>query len=197
MAYIIEVEPGENVLLDVSFRASQKEIVHRASEKPEDLRMAISDRAFYFAAKRFVVSGDPTYFRRVPKDQVSEVRVQSLRPYGLWVAAALMVAAGLVTEVLMMWPLVTQAPGTFRVSGWPLAVLVGGLVLPLAAKGRQRLVVQMLKGRFKWDPPLVVDRASKQRIVATLDDILKACRTAGVQVTDDRCPAEPKTFHTA
>src|SRR5207253_164796 len=101
--------------------------------------------------KRFVVSGDPTYFRRVPKEQVKEVRVQSLRPYGLWVAAALMVAAGLITEILMMMPLVEQIPGRYRVSGWPLAILVGGLLLPLAARGRQRLVMQMEKGRFRWD----------------------------------------------
>jgi hypothetical protein len=197
MAYIVEAEPGENVLLDVEFRASQKDIVYRASQRPPDLRMAISDRAFYFAATRFVVSGDPTYFRRVPKDQVREVRVQSLRPYGLWVAAALMVAAGLVTEILMMWPLVTQIPGTYRVSGWPLAILVGGLVLPFASKSRQRLMIQMVKGRFKWEPPLVLDRASKQRIAATLDDILKACQAGGYQVVDDRSPADPQAYRTA
>lgn len=197
MAYVMELEPGENVLLDVTFRASDKDIVRRSSQRPPDLRMGISDRAFYFAATRFVVSGDPTYFRRVPKDQVRDVRVQAVRPYGLWVMAALMVIAGLVTEVLMMWPLVTQVPGTYRVSGWPLAILVGGLLLPFAARGRHRLVIQMVKGRFKWDPPLVIDRGSKQRIAATLDDILKASRAAGVQVIDDRGTAGAGAYRTA
>jgi hypothetical protein len=197
MAYVIESEPGENVLLEVCYRASQKDTVYRASERPPDLRMAISDRAFYFAANRFVVSGDPTYFRRVPKDQVREVRIQPLRPYGLWVAAALMATAGLVTELLMMWPLVMQIPGRYRVSGWPLAILVGGLLLPLAGKGRLRLIVQMVKGRFKWDPPLVVDRASKQRITALMDDIQKASRAGGFQVVDDRCPAEAQALRPA
>ena len=48
------------------------------------------------------------------------------------------------------------------------------------------MVMQMARGRFRWDPPLVVDRASKQRIAATLDDILAACRSAGIQVSDER-----------
>jgi hypothetical protein len=186
MPCVIEPEPGEHVLLDLAFRASDKQTVSRTAEKPDDLRLGISDRAVYLPAKRFVVSGDPCYFRRVPKDQVRLVQLQTLRPYALWIAAVLMVLAGLVTEVLMMMPLVMQIPGKYKVSGWPLAILVGGLLLPLAARGRLRLVMHLTRGRFRWDPPLVVDHASKRRIAATVDDILTACRSAGLQVSDER-----------
>src|SRR5437899_1214811 len=84
----------------------------------------------------------------------------------------------------LMLPLVTQARGTYQVSGWPLAILVGGLLLPIAGKGRARLVVHLAKGRFGWNAPLVVDRASKQRIAAALDEIVAACRKAGFPVSD-------------
>jgi hypothetical protein len=206
MAYIMELEPGETVLLDLDFQVSQQRnagvtaassALAREAKKQERLRIGISDRAFYLPATRLVFSGDPTYFRRVPREQVAEIRVERLRPFGLWIAAALMVAAGLAVEIIMMWPLLTQAPGTYTVSGWPLAVFVGGLLLPLAARGRQRLAIQLKKGRFGWNAPLVLDRASKQRIAATLDDILKACQAGGYHVVDDRAPADPQAYRTA
>jgi len=115
----------------------------------------------------------------------------------MWAAAALMVLAGLATEIAMMWPLVTQMPGTYRVSGWPLAILVGGLVLPFAARGRQRLAMRLNKGRFGWNAPLVLDRASKQRIATALDEVLKACQAGGYQVVDERRPTEPQAYRTA
>lgn len=198
MAYSIEAEPGEKVLLDLDFQVSARpsagftagsRALARESNKRERLRLGVSDRALYLPATRFVVSGDPFYFRRVPREQVHEIRVQRLRPYGLWIAAAVMVAAGLIVEILMMTPLVTQSPGTYQVSGWPLAILVGGLLLPIAGRGRSRLVIQMAKGRFGWNSPLVIDRASKQRIAAALDEVLKACRGADLQVSDERALA--------
>jgi hypothetical protein len=133
-----------------------------------------------------VVSGDPSYFRRVPREQVRSIGVQRLRPYGLWVAAALMATVGLAIEIMMMMPLVGQEPGSYTVSGWPLALLVGGLLLPIAGRGRTRLVVQLAKGRFGWNAPLVLDRASKQRIAAALDGVVTACRKAGFPLSDER-----------
>jgi hypothetical protein len=186
MPCIIQPEPGEKILLDLAFQASEEPIAHLHGQRPEELRLGISDRAIYLPAQRLVALRDPRYFRRVPKEQVTEVQVRTPRPYGLWIVAVLMVVIGLSTEILMMMPLVLQTPGTYRVSGWPLALLVGGLVLPLTARGRLHLIVILRRGRFRWKPPLVVDRASKQRIAAALDEILTACRTAGIPVSDER-----------
>jgi len=110
--------------------------------------------------------------------------IEPLHPYGLWIVAGFMVMAGLLCEVAMMLPLVMQESGKHLVSGWPLALLVGGLLLPLAAKGRKRLVVSMEEGRFKWDPPLVVDRASKRQVAATMEKIVEACKAVDVRVAD-------------
>lgn len=83
----------------------------------------------------------------------------------------------------------TRALGSYEVSGWPLAILVGGLLLPIAGRGRSRLVVQLAKGRFGWNAPLVIDRRSKERIASALDTVVTACRQAGFPVTDEREPA--------
>ena len=100
MPYEIQQEPGERVLLDLAFRASEKQVVYRSADRPDDLRLGISDRAIYLPAKRFVVSGDPCYFRRVPKAQVNLVQVQGPRAYGLWIAAVLMVLAGVCASLV-------------------------------------------------------------------------------------------------
>jgi len=56
--------------------------------------------------------------------------------------ATLMVITGLAVTVLMVWPFFT--PGIhdrFRVSGWPVAICVGGLLIPFAARGRRGLII--------------------------------------------------------
>ena len=50
-------------------------------------------------------------------------------------------------------------------------------------KGRRRLQIRLRKGGFKWDPPTVVDRASKQKVNEVLDAVAQACETAGMPVT--------------
>jgi hypothetical protein len=173
MPYVMEMEEGETKLREVRFSLGGK---------TAPFFFGVSDRALYLPATRLVVTGDGTYFRRVPKEDVVSVAVEKTKPYGAWVFAGLMVAAGLVTEVLMMAPLLSQTPGTWRVSGWPLAVLVGGFLLPFAAKGRRRLRVRLQKGGFKWDPPMVVGSAPKKEIDSVLDGIAEACGAAGMPV---------------
>lgn len=183
MPYAVDAEPGETVLANVFVKMSDNE---------EPFYFAVSDRAVFLPAKRFQISGDPRYLRRVPKAEVSEVKVERLRPYGLWAAAGFLVLVGGVTEILMMLPLIMQVPGTHRVSGGPLALFVIGLVLPFASRDRRRLTVIAGKKPFHWNPPLVVGKAAKEKISGTLETILAACRTAGIP-TKDECTPESTT----
>ena len=81
----------------------------------------------------------------------------------------------------MLLPFLMQWEGKFRVSGWPLALIICGLLMPLAARGRRRLTVQMARGCYRWTPPLVVDGPSKREVASTLASIVDACRTAGIR----------------
>lgn len=173
MPYTIESEPGEEVLLRVRFSPSPNS---------PPFNFAVSNRALYLPATKLVVHGDPTCFRRVPKAEVTEIGIQPLKPYALWVFSALMVAAGAVSGFWMMMPFFSGMQGTFQVSGYPLAVLVGGLLLPLAARGRRRLLVRMGRKSYAWTPPLVLDRESKDRIQAVMTQVTDACREAGMPV---------------
>ena len=117
-------------------------------------------------------------------DQIRHVAIKRLSPYALWLFAGIMILAGLLATYSMMEPILTDAPGTHQISGWPIAVFVGGLLLPFAAKGRFGLEIWFTGGKYRWKPPLVVDKASKQKIAETLPSIAEACRKVGAPISD-------------
>jgi hypothetical protein len=175
MAFKPELEPGENLTFQTAFKASKNEVFN----------FAVSDRALYWpAVKAFVLKGDPTYFKRIRNDEISEVRIRRLPPCGLWVTAVLMMLVGVTTAVFMFIPLINHEPGEHRVSGWPFAIFVGGILMPFAAKGRLCLEVRTQTNVFRWKPRLVVDKASKEKIRAMFETIAAACGKSGLRVTD-------------
>lgn len=175
MPYVVQLEPGEQLLDEFSLTVSPK---------VEPFHFAISDRALFLPGKKWVAVSDPYYYRRVPHPEVMEVAIRRLPPYFLWSLAALMLAAGLVTTSMMIWAMAnpTIAP-KLKVSGWPVAICVGSLLMPFAAHGRKGLVIRWASGRFRWKPPLVVDRESKRKIADTLSRVAAVCRQAQLDVT--------------
>lgn len=177
MSYELKALPGEAILLDVRFQPSGR---------CEPFHFAVSSEALYLPTKKFVVSGDPRCFRRVPHAEVGQVAVQNVRPAGTWVWGVLMVLAGLGLGVLWLG---TATEGTMpRLLGCALALIVGGVLMPWAAKGRQRLTVTLKAGGWHCDPPLMVDGPSKQQMRDILESILDTCRTVGLPVAYE---AEP------
>lgn len=176
MAYTVDLEPGENVLYQAKYQAS---------DKSEPFALAVSNRAIFIPVKKtFALTNDPYSFRRVPLSDVRDVRVRRLRPFFRYALALVMVVAGIYTVIAMYSPEYTQNGG--RVRGWPFAVLVGGLALPFAARGRHALVVSQPKSTYTWKPPFVLDGASKRRISEILTSVVEASRSAGVHTVDDR-----------
>jgi hypothetical protein len=174
MAYKPELEANENLALQIAFKVS---------EKATAFNFAVSDQALYWPATKAFAMNDATYFKRLRKNEISEVCVRRLPPYGLWIVAVLMVLTGLATAYFMCAPLINHEPGEHRVSGWPIAIFVGGILLPFAARGRLGLEIRTHDKKFRWKPPLVVDKASKQKIQATFDEIIAACEKSGLRVS--------------
>jgi hypothetical protein len=174
MAYKAELEPNETLALQIAFKVS---------EKATAFNFAVSDKALYWPATKAFAVKDATYFKRLRNNEISDVCVRRLPPYGLWIVAVLMVLAGLATSYFMFASLINHEPGEHRVSGWPIAIFVGGILLPLAARGRLGLEVRTHDKKFRWKPPFVVDKASKQKIQATFDEIIVACEKSGLRVS--------------
>jgi hypothetical protein len=139
-------------------------------------------KTYWPAVKAIVLKGDLTYYRRIRNSEISEVCIRRLSPYGLWILAAIMLLVGLVSAVFMLAPLVSHDPGTHTFSGWPFALIGGGIVMPFVTKGRLGLEVRTQSKNFRWEPPLALDKASKQKIRATIDQIAVACEKSGLRV---------------
>lgn len=177
MAYEVNLETGEEV-------AAQIEL--DLSKKAQPFFFTVSNRAMYIPRIKFIAKTDPFYFQRVPLAQIRHVAVTRLRPYGLWILAAVMIAVGLVTTVWMMEQALRNEASERHISGWPIAVFVCGFLVPFAAKGRFGLEVWFDGGKYRWKPPLVVDRPSKQRVTETFQTIVAACMKVGVSISDKR-----------
>ncbi|HEV2437197.1 MAG TPA: hypothetical protein VG077_14485 [Verrucomicrobiae bacterium] len=174
MAYKPELEPNEKLALQIAFKVS---------EKSAAFNFAVSDQALYWPAIKAFAVNDATYFKRLRNNEISEVCIRRLPPYGLWVVAVIMVLIGIATTYFMCAPLIRHEPGTHTVSGWPIAIFAGGLLLPFAARGRLGLEVRTHNKKFRWKPSLVVVKAAKQKIQATFDQIVAACEKSGLRVS--------------
>src|SRR6266705_4427525 len=166
MAYEVVPEAGEEV---------EARIELKLSKKGQPFFFAVSNRAIYIPRIKLIAKTDPYYFQRVPLNQLRHLVVKRLRPYALWLLAGLMIPIGLVTTIWMMEPVLRKEPGTHDISGWPIAVFVCGYLVPFAAKGRFGLEIRFSDGKYRWEPPLVVDKASKQKIAETIQTIVEAC----------------------
>jgi hypothetical protein len=152
------------------------------SKKARPFAFAVSNRAVYIPRIKLIAKTDPYYFQRVPISQIQRVTIRRLPPYALWALAAVMIPVGLWTTFVMMQPILMKVPGTHHVSGWPISLFVCGFLVPFVARGRYGMEIAFSGGRYRWKPPLVVDKASKQKIAA----LIEACRKVGVLVSDGR-----------
>jgi hypothetical protein len=173
--FIVEPQPGEEVYVQKEFRGSHDHV----------FAMAVSNQALYLSAQKFALKVDPWYFKRVPLSDVHEVRLAKQRPLYLILLSLSMIGFGSVLSFLMMWHAFNPTPGvTGSVSGWPIAIAVGGLIIPFIAIGRKTLVVRMRKGKFKWKPQLALDKKTRQLCSSIQDEILQACKKAGIKTVD-------------
>ena len=182
MAYEVKLEKGEELAADIELNLSKK---------AQPFFFAVSNLALYIPRIKFIAKTDPFYFQKVNLNEVRHVAVTRLRPYGLWLLAAVMVIVGAVTTIITMEGTLRHESDVRHVSGYPFAVFVGGLLLPFAARARFALQVWFEGGTYRWKPPLVVDKSSKQRIAETLQTIIEACERVGLSVADER-PAPGK-----
>ena len=164
----------------------QARIELNLSSKVRPFFFAVSNRAIYLPRVKLIAKTDPYYFQRVPLNELRHIAVRRLRPYALWLLAGVMIPVGLLTTIWMMEPVLRNEPGTHRISGWPIAVFVCGFLVPVAARGRFGLEVWFNGGKYRWKPPLVLDRPSKQKIVETFQTIIEACRKVGAPISDKR-----------
>jgi hypothetical protein len=174
MAFVVSAQPGEEVYLQREFRGSHSHI----------FAMAVSNQALYLSAQKWALKDD-WYFKRVPLAEVTDVRLIKQRPIYILLLSLSMIVIGGVVSFFMLWNIYVSTPDApTHVSGWPIAIFVGGLVIPFIARGRKILVVRMKKGKFKWRPQLAVDKKTRQLCAKIQAELLAACRKAGLLTSE-------------
>lgn len=163
MPFVIEPKPGEQILLQEQLIGS-----HGAA-----FAFGVSNQAIYLPAQRFVIKGDPYYFRRVPFSNILQIGTKRLRPAFMYVLSMLMIIVGALTTYWMLAP-IFRGEGS-EVRGYPIAIFVGGFVVPFIARGRKALIVA---------PQLAIDTATRKNIRSIQERIIQASLRAGLQVYD-------------
>lgn len=177
MPFIVDPQPGEEVYLLKEFRGSHEHV----------FAMAVSNQAIYLSKQKFALKRDAWYFKRVPLSDVRDVRLVKQRPIYIILLSLIMIAFGTVLSFLMMWRAFNPMPGVpYAVSGWPIAIAVGGMIIPFIAIGRKTLVVRMRKGKYKWKPQLALDKKTRQLCSNIQDEIWQACKKAGIHTANLR-----------
>jgi hypothetical protein len=177
LPFIIEPQPGEEVYLQKEFRGSHHHV----------FAMAVSNQAVYVSAQAFAFKRDAWYFKRVPLSDVRDVRLVKQKPIYILLLSIILFSLGTVVSVLMMWHVLNPEPDMrYRVSGWPFAMAVAGIVIPFIARGRRILIVRMRKGKFKWKPQLAVDKKTRELCANIQDEILEACKKVSITVVGSR-----------
>ena len=170
MPFTVDPQPGEEVYVLKEFRGSHGHV----------FAMAVSNQAIYLPTQKLVLKRDAWCFRRVRLSEVTEVNVRKQKAVWIYLMSAGMIIFGGVATFMMMRSALLQMPGS-KVSGLPIAILVCGLVVPFIARGRATLVVKLSKGKFKWKPQLAVDKKTRETQAKIQDDILQACKKAGIR----------------
>ncbi|MCI0615996.1 hypothetical protein L0244_23685 [bacterium] len=136
---------------------------------------AVSNQAINSPSKKLFVKN---FFERIPLSKVLDVSLRKLKPIFLYILAIIMIAVGAITTYWMMAPVLKGQGGDIK--GYPIAIVVGGLVISFIARGRKALVVRMVDETYEWKPQLVVDSASRKQIASIQNEILEACKKVGI-----------------
>jgi len=178
VSFTVEVQPGEELYVLKEFRGSHGHV----------FAMAVSNQAVYLPAQKMTLRADPWYFKRIPLSEVAEVDVVKQKSIYIYLVSLVLILSGSSMIYLMMAPVLRGESG--RVSGWPLAILVAGLVIPFVARARQTLLVRMNKGRYEWKPQLAMDRKTRNTYTEIQNEILEACHKAGIRTQVSEHAAE-------
>src|SRR5439155_22073506 len=106
MPFTIDPQPGEEVYLQREFRGSHDHV----------FAMAVSNQAVYVSTQKLVLKRDAWYFKRVPLNEVEEVRLVKQRPVYILLLGLVMTRVGGILSFLMMWCAFNPMPGV-RCSG--------------------------------------------------------------------------------
>jgi hypothetical protein len=174
MAYIPELETGETLVLKLAFQVSMRDM---------PFNFVVSNRAIYWPSTKTFAIDDAAYFKRIQNGEVVEVSVRRLPPYGLWMLAPLAVLVSAIIGYYIFTQAVIQESDKKIFYHYVLPIIVAGVLMPFAAKGRLGLEIKTHDNVYLWEAPLVFGSSARKKIQTMLDEVLDACKKSGIKTT--------------
>ena len=165
-----QLEDDELIVADESFQASKNSY---------PFRMVLTSHAVYLTRLNKRSLSEPWYLERILHSNIREVLLAPVRPLAAWAAAVVFLGLGITTLILMYLP---SSDGS--ISGWPFALVVGGLVIPFAVRGRKQLVVRLIDETYIWKPEIVIDGTTRAEIRRVQESLLETFRALRIRVLD-------------
>jgi hypothetical protein len=192
MLVLLQNEPWSRLPLEEGERIFRLEWLLLDKSKP--FAMAVTDRAIHLLKRKRFAAGYPWTFRTFALSRVLEVRRRRVMPWPAYLLALLLLVVGGATTYWMVQPEHWGSGG--KVSLYPIALLIAGLVIPFVARGRHRFAILAVDGRFSWKPPLFLGRKNRQAIRESQERLLVFFRERGVKVSPEPLPREavPNAF---
>lgn len=172
MAYDFVPEPGEESLASVSYQAANHS---------EPFICVVTNGAVH-VSRSTLLNG--RHLHRIPLQQLTGVRIRRVRPTIAWLVGLVLFAVGVVTTFLMFAdPVMVEGTNLMKVWGAPMGLVVVGLVMPVAARGRFALYLEAGPESRRWKPSIVLGQKARTEVRETMLCIVNAARELGVAVS--------------
>lgn len=170
-----DLDENEAVLLDIAHQM--------ANSTP--FRVVITGSAFYFLSQKTFAVSDPWYFEKVTLSQISCVMRRKIRAIYSWIISSFLIIGGAIGLYSMYYAAFVKPHKEVLVSGYPFALLLGGIIIPFLAKKRYGIFIKCDNRSYSWKPTFVIDNKSRQEIAEKQRLIIETSRELGVNVIDE------------
>ena len=175
MSVEIPLEPFEQVIFQETFQGERQTIPFAFAASKSAIFVS-KEKHFAMESWRFV---------RIPVTNIKRVLLRKERPFVLWASGAVIFAFGLTLTILLTMANNSPDSPHITISALPYLITIFGAALPFLAKNRRTLVVEMVKGKYKWKPKMQFDKKERERIEKLQDNILKTCRSIGIEISKE------------
>ena len=171
----IPLEPNEQLIYQDSFQGKRQTIPF----------VFAASKSAIFVSKEKHFAKESWCFVRIPLTEIKRVFLRKERPMVLWATGTLIFVFGLALCIGLIMAENSPYSETRHYTALPLLITIFGIALPFLAKNRRTLIVEMVKGKYKWKPRMQFDKKKREQIEKLQENILETCQSIGVKVNKD------------
>ena len=169
----IPLEPNEQLIYQDSFQGERQTIPF----------VFAASKSAIFVSKEKHFAKESWHFMRIPLTEIKRVILRKERPMILWLTGIFIFIFGLALSIGLILANNSSDSEIKHYTLLPFLIAIFGIALPFLAKNRQTLIVEMVRGKYKWKPKMQFDKKQREQIENLQEIILKTCQSVGTQTS--------------